>query len=90
KIENILFAETTTLGIRKTKLTRKILKRKKIKFESSYGTVTLKIAYKNDKILKFSPEYEECKKIAHNTDTPLQKIYKNIIREGKDFLKNNN
>ncbi|WP_129599010.1 nickel pincer cofactor biosynthesis protein LarC [Anaerophilus nitritogenes] len=78
-LENILFRETTTLGIRKYQVTRNTLSRKIIKFMSSFGDISLKVAYKDEKILKYSPEYEECKQIAQKYNIPLQKVYETIL-----------
>src|SRR6056297_2324010 len=66
KIEEILYTETTTLGIRKYEIDRTTLKREIKTLETEYGSVRIKMAYKNNKFLKMAPEYEDCKKIAES------------------------
>lgn len=80
-LEKIIFKETTTLGIRIKEIKRSCLKRKFLNFNSSFGTVTIKAAFYNGELIKFSPEYEECKEIAKSKDMPLQQVYQQIISE---------
>ena len=80
-LEKIIFKETTTLGIRIKEIKRSCLKREFLNFNSSFGTVTLKAAFYNGKLIKFSPEYEECKELAKTKGMPLQQIYQQIISE---------
>ncbi len=76
-IESIL-KETTTFGIRYNTFKRKVLERKHTKIETKYGNVSIKCAYYKDKLLKYAPEYEECKRIAKEFNIPLKKVYEDI------------
>jgi hypothetical protein len=78
KLEEIIFAETTTLGIRKYKVEREELKREFKKITTKYGDITVKFAYRDGKLLKFAPEYDECRLIAENTNTPLIQVIDNV------------
>ena len=49
----LLFTETSTLGIRKYKVERAELDRRLEKISTKYGEITIKIASKNGKIIKF-------------------------------------
>ncbi|MDP2808005.1 MAG: nickel pincer cofactor biosynthesis protein LarC, partial [bacterium] len=60
-----IFAETTTLGIRRREMERYTLPRQEIKVKTVYGLIRGKKATLYDGSHKFIPEYEECKKIAH-------------------------
>ena len=80
-LEKLIFKETTTLGIRVKEVDRSCLKRQFTDFESSFGVVTIKEAYYEGKLIKFAPEYEECKEIAKARDLPLQEVYQQIIYE---------
>ena len=79
KFEELLFRETTTLGIRKYKVDRISLEREFKKVKTKYGEVTIKIAYKDGNVLKYSPEYEDCKNLAINNDVPIMEVYKEAI-----------
>ncbi len=81
KLERVIFKETTTFGIRIKKVNRSCLEREYIDFESSFGTVTIKAAYYNGELIKFAPEFEECREIAKRKNMPLQRVYQQIISE---------
>ncbi|MDI3547414.1 MAG: pyridinium-3,5-bisthiocarboxylic acid mononucleotide nickel chelatase [Halanaerobiales bacterium] len=80
KMANILFEETTTLGIREYSVERKIMDRKVVTVETPYGQVDIKLGVDNGKILKFKPEYDQCKKLAEENNLPLNKVYE-IVKE---------
>ncbi|MDD3322905.1 MAG: nickel pincer cofactor biosynthesis protein LarC [Paludibacter sp.] len=83
QIETILFTETTTLGIRKYSVERNELERSFEKISTAHGEINLKIASKNGSVIKFSPEYEDCSRIALETGTPLIQIYNEAVMEGQ-------
>lgn len=73
--EDIIFQETTTLGIRRRIETRNILAREIIKIKTKYGEINVKIAKKNGKIINIKPEYEDCVILAKKHNLPWQLIY---------------
>jgi len=75
KAQEILFLETSTLGIRETSLRRHSLKREVQTVETRYGAVCIKVAYLPNGTIKFAPEYEDCRKLAAETGVPLTEIY---------------
>ena len=81
QLEEIIFTETSTLGIRKYKVERDVLERKFDKVTTRFGPVTIKQAFRNGKLLKFTPEYEECRQIAENTNTPLIQILNEVMSD---------
>lgn len=72
--EEILFTETSTLGIRRQTQTRSILDRRFEKVMTEHGEINLKIGYRGDKIYNVQPEYEDCAAIAQQTGKPWQAI----------------
>jgi len=86
KIEEIIFNETTTLGIRKYRVEREELKREFGKVSTKFGEITVKYAYKNGELIKYSPEYEDCQLIAKKTGIPLYLIYNEVVDEVKKGL----
>ena len=77
KAEQILFTETSTIGIRRYPVERSILKRELITVDTKFGPIEAKkIYYNNDE--KILPEYESCKKIAREQNLPLKEIYREI------------
>jgi len=77
----ILFAETTTLGVRRTLYTRAVLPREFRTVDTPYGPVRLKISRWND-IERAEPEYEDCRKLAEGQGVPLLAVYR-AAREGE-------
>lgn len=78
-VKDILFKETTTLGIRQVMVDRICLPRESVHVETPLGTVRIKVAV-YDKFTKVSPEYEDCRKIAQKYDLPLQQVYQEAIQ----------
>jgi uncharacterized protein (TIGR00299 family) protein len=87
-MEAIIFTETTTLGIRKYKVEREELKREFKKVTTKYGEITVKFAFRQGKLLKFAPEYEECKVIAERTNTSLIQVLDSVRAEVENFRNN--
>lgn len=79
KIKEIILTQTTTLGFRKYKAQRDMLKRDFVKVNTIYGEFTVKNSYYNGKKIKCKPEYEECKKAALNHNVSINEIYKEIF-----------
>jgi len=80
-MKEILFRETTTLGVRSFKVDKTKLKREFIKVNTSYGEVTVKEAYYKGEKIKSKFEYEECKKIAQTTGVPISEVYEKLRNE---------
>ncbi len=78
---NIIFNETTTIGIRHYEVSREKLKREIKTIQTEYGRVRVKIASRNNERLNVSPEYEDCKKIADKHSIPLKKVITDITKQ---------
>ncbi|PLT27892.1 nickel insertion protein [Peribacillus deserti] len=77
-MKEILFKETTTLGIRYYPLTVHRLERKFRSVETMWGAVTVKEGYFEGELVQRAPEYEECKKIAEANQIPLKRVYEQV------------
>jgi hypothetical protein len=80
RMTEIIFEETTTLGIRKSTVERKILDRRVVTVETPYGPVEVKLGIYKGAVLKFKPEYDQCKGLALQHNIPLTKVYE-VVRE---------
>ena len=69
-LAQLVFAETTTLGLRISTAERRIESRRIVEVETKYGKVRIKVSGQGH----FAPEYEDCRSIAAATGTPLQEI----------------
>jgi len=85
-LEEIIYRETTTLGIRCRKVERSCLQRKYIDLDSTLGKATIKAAYSEGKLIKYSPEYEECRKIAEKEGLSLQYVFDLLKKEAAEKL----
>ncbi len=64
KLEQVLFAETPTLGVRHSTIMRTVLARETREVSTHWGKVAGKVAYLPDGSVRFMPEYEACHNIA--------------------------
>jgi uncharacterized protein (TIGR00299 family) protein len=85
-IEEIIFKETSTLGIRKYDVYKKMLRRESENITTQYGDIRVKKAYYNGSILKFKPEYEDCKRISQQQKIPISYIYKEIEKNASEVI----
>lgn len=79
-IEEILFRETSSLGLRKYQVEKIMLNRKITTVDTKYGKVKIKSAYYKEKLIKSKPEYEDCIKIARNENIPIKEVY-NLVEK---------
>ncbi|MGA8531079.1 MAG: nickel pincer cofactor biosynthesis protein LarC [Acidobacteriaceae bacterium] len=73
-LEQLLFRETTTLGIRRHEEERVILDRAFVTVETPYGKIRMKIASAAAEVLNAMPEYEDCRRAAREHDVPLRVV----------------
>jgi len=74
KFQELLFAETTTLGVRSYTTQRRVLPREWETVATCYGEVRMKLARVNGRVVQISPEYEDCRKLAEEKVVPLQRV----------------
>jgi uncharacterized protein (TIGR00299 family) protein len=85
QVEQILFRETGTFGIRKHAVTRAKLNREARDVTTPWGMVRGKLGW-NEKVRVFTPEYDDCARIAREQNVSLQTVYQAVRRgfeEGK-------
>lgn len=66
----VMFAETTTLGVRIAQAERRVLARQTTEVETLYGTIRIK----HTEMGSFAPEYEDCRKAAITRGVPLRTV----------------
>jgi uncharacterized protein (TIGR00299 family) protein len=80
KLEKIIFRETSTLGIRRWQASRHKLERRPHMVETPLGTIQGKLAVLPDGGQSFSPEFEDCHRIASEKNVPLKDVYEAAMR----------
>jgi pyridinium-3,5-bisthiocarboxylic acid mononucleotide nickel chelatase len=73
-LAQVLFEQTTTLGVRIHEARRKVLERELVRVETPYGAVKVKVARRNGKVVNVAPEYEDCQRIAAEKSLPLKEV----------------
>lgn len=80
----IIYSETTTLGVRIKKIDRHKLPREVVEMSSSLGKVKAKVIesmFESSGKKKVIPEFEECKRLAKSTGRTYNEIYEQLIKE---------
>jgi len=85
-VVDILFQETTTIGVRFYETSRIVLERKVEKRATEFGSVRVKISGLRGKAFTASPEYEDCKRIAQKHKVPLRDVLHRL--SGEKSLRN--
>jgi uncharacterized protein (DUF111 family) len=70
----VLFAETSTLGLRMSRWERLCLDREWVRAETPWGPVRVKIGRRNGHVLTRTPEYDDCKRVAQEAGVPLKQV----------------
>ncbi|MEJ2724493.1 MAG: nickel pincer cofactor biosynthesis protein LarC [Deltaproteobacteria bacterium] len=76
----ILFKESSTLGVRFRYSQRKLLNRSFLELESPWGKIKAKKVLQPDGSIEIMPEYEACRKIAEEKGLPLKEVYRWVIK----------
>ena len=74
RLIDLIFRETTTIGVRTYDVRRKTLDRESVSVATPYGEVRMKLARMNGSILNATPEYEDCQRIAIERGVPLKQV----------------
>ena len=75
EMEEILFRETTTLGVRRYPVSRHKLRRQATEVSTRFGPVKGKLGWIEGRPPTFSPEHDDCARVATSHGVPLREIY---------------
>jgi uncharacterized protein (TIGR00299 family) protein len=74
RLTELLFRETTTLGVRSYAVRRRALERAQERVETPWGAVAMKVARLDGAVLNAAPEYEDCARVARERGVPLKQV----------------
>ncbi|OHB70158.1 MAG: hypothetical protein A2V70_14870 [Planctomycetes bacterium RBG_13_63_9] len=74
-IEAILFTETTTLGVRRWTVGRRVLSRQPHAVKTPWGSVEGNVGWLDNDSPRFAPEFESCRRVAAKHNVPLHAVY---------------
>jgi pyridinium-3,5-bisthiocarboxylic acid mononucleotide nickel chelatase len=83
RLAKLVFAETTTLGVRRREEQRQTLARRWESVSTAWGPVRIKIASMNGTVSNYAPEYEDCRALAEKHRVPLKTVMEEAIRNYK-------
>ena len=75
QVQQLIFHETTTFGLRFREASRRVLDRELRSVETELGPIRVKIGRLGDEVVQVSPEYEDCRSIARKISMPLKRVY---------------
>lgn len=81
KLTQLIFTETTTLGVRRREEVRQTLARRWERVSTPWGEVRIKIASMNGTVTNYAPEYEDCRRIAAEQHVPLKTVIQEASRQ---------
>jgi hypothetical protein len=86
KLTELLYLETTTLGVRVSEIERECLEREFVEIETKFGKVQCKLGSLNGKIVNVMPEFDDVKKFAIENNVSFQTVKDEVLKiYGKQF-----
>jgi pyridinium-3,5-bisthiocarboxylic acid mononucleotide nickel chelatase len=73
-LSQLLFEQTTTIGVRIYEARRIVLDREQVMVETPYGVVQVKVARREGKVVNAAPEFEDCQRLAVEKSVPLKQV----------------
>jgi hypothetical protein len=81
RLAKLIFAETTTLGVRSREEYRQVLTRRWETVATTWGPVRIKIANMNGTVSNYAPEYEDCRALAEAQHVPLRTVIQEAVQQ---------
>lgn len=86
RIEQAVFDNAPTLGIRSWEVQRLALPRLETSIATRFGEVRLKLAVRDDRVSQARPEYEDCAKLARETGRSFADVWDDAHRIGESLV----
>jgi uncharacterized protein (TIGR00299 family) protein len=80
---DVLFAETSTLGVRMHPVSKEALERDTVKVKVHGKMVQVKVGIRNGRIVNRAPEYEDARAAARALDLPLKEVYDLALEQSR-------
>jgi pyridinium-3,5-bisthiocarboxylic acid mononucleotide nickel chelatase len=74
-LTEIIFRETTTIGVRYAELDREVLRREHVTVTTPLGDVRMKLAWRNGCLVNAVPEFEDCARLAAERQLPVKEVH---------------
>jgi uncharacterized protein (TIGR00299 family) protein len=73
-VMEMLFNETTTLGVRSYEVARRALERRMVTVQTAYGPIDVKVGNLNGRVVNAMPEFEQCREAASRAGVALKEV----------------
>ena len=73
-MSDIIFSETTTIGLRYAEVERDCLRREHVEVATPVGTVRMKLAWRDGRLVNAVPEFDDCAKLAAAHELPVKEV----------------
>ena len=83
RMTEVIFRETTTIGLRYSHVDRECLEREIVPVETPLGTVRFKVASRGGDVFNAVPEFEDCAKLAAAHNLPVKEVQALAVRSYK-------
>ncbi|MFD0695996.1 nickel insertion protein [Paenibacillus sp. GCM10027628] len=80
-VEEVIFSETTTLGVRYMHASCHRLARDFEIVQTQWGPMSVKVGYHQGKLVQYAPEFKECERVARQHQVPLKKVYDEVRKQ---------
>jgi len=80
RLSELIFRQTTTLGIRRREEKRDVLTRNWSTVATQWGNVRMKIGSLGGTVTNFAPEYEDCRRVADEHHVPLKMVMQEAVQ----------
>jgi hypothetical protein len=74
-LEDTIFAETTTFGVRRRRVVRTKLAREHVEVQTPFGPVRVKVGRRGGRIVTALPEYDDCLRLAEAKGAAFRDVY---------------
>jgi uncharacterized protein (TIGR00299 family) protein len=80
RMKEILFSETTTIGVREYRVRKSMLRREVVTVDTKFGQVPVKRSYFRGKVVNDKPEFDICRQLAQKHNISLEEIRKEVYK----------
>ncbi|MCP3773828.1 LarC family nickel insertion protein [Paenibacillus sp. MZ04-78.2] len=80
RMEDVIFRETTTLGLRYLRASCHRLGREFHRVDTPWGPIQVKAGFHQGELVQFAPEFKECEQVAKTHGVPLKQVYDEVRR----------
>jgi len=81
RLEEVIFCETTTIGLRYMRASCHRLGREFRQVTTPWGPIHVKVGYHKGQMVQFAPEFKECELAARTHSVPLKQVYDEVRRQ---------